>query len=63
MIPYDSHQDIKHKIAALHSVAHRLVTLPLTDVAYARERQRQSFPNIGQMKINNKFYRTDHQEA
>lgn len=31
LIPSDSHHDVKHKMAAFHSMAHFMVNLPLTD--------------------------------
>lgn len=40
VIMNDSHQDVKHKMAAFHSMAHRLVTFTLKDDAYWRERER-----------------------
>lgn len=35
----DSFQDIKHKMAAYHSMAHRMVNLPLKEDAYTKERE------------------------
>lgn len=38
VITADSNQDIKHKMAAFHSMAHRLVSFPLQADTYERER-------------------------
>lgn len=38
-IVYDSVQYIKHKMAAYHSMSHRMVNLPLKEEAYMKERE------------------------
>lgn len=47
VIVHDSNQEIKHKMAAFHSMAHRLVSFPLTNDAYTKERE--TILSIGQM--------------
>lgn len=39
VITNDSNQDVKHKMAAFHSMAHRLVSFQLNDQAYKKERE------------------------